>query len=121
MPRQSVLIVEDHRMISDMLKLFLITRGFTVHVAENGAQGLELCLAHHPDLVITDNTMPLMTGLELIRKIRSQDDVRGTKIIFVSGDGGNIESAGLAAGANSFLAKPYDLGELLRLIAKELT
>ena len=116
----TILIVEDHRMISDMLKLFLVSRGFTVHVAQNGLEGHELYLRHQPDLIITDNTMPLMTGLELIRKIRAQDDVRGTKIIFVSGDGGNIESDGLAAGANAFLAKPYNLPDIAHLITKLL-
>lgn len=120
MPKHSVLIVEDNASIRKMLELFLINYNFSVITAENGTQGFELCLKHRPDLVITDNTMPLMTGLELITKIRAQDEVRATKIIFVSGDGGTIESTGIAAGANAFLAKPYDLWTLLHLITKEL-
>lgn len=120
MPKTKVLIVEDNKSIRNMLELFLFSCDFIVVTAENGVQGLKLCLAHHPDLVITDNTMPLMTGLELITAIRTNETVSHAKIIMVSGDVGQTKTEALAAGANAFMAKPYDLGELLHLITKEL-
>lgn len=120
MTKVRILIVEDHRVIREMLVLFLEKQGFAVHATENGQQGLDWCLAHQPDLIITDNTMPLMTGLEMTTAIRAHSKVGTTRIILVSGDAMDIESAALAAGANAFLAKPYALDAVLHLIKKTL-
>ncbi len=120
MTKRRILIVEDHQVIRDMLELFLINRGYTTHTTENGLQGLNWCIAHQPDLIITDNTMPLMTGLELVTAIRAHPEVGATRIILVSGDTDDIEAKAIAAGANDFAPKPYSLDDILRLIKRQL-
>lgn len=84
-----VLIVDDESFVRQLLRTYLERAGHIVLEAPNGKEALDLFAAQRPDLVVTDNTMPELTGADMIRELRR--DAPGTKIIamsgFPSGDG----------------------------------
>ncbi|MDQ7029248.1 MAG: response regulator [Ardenticatenia bacterium] len=82
--------------------------------AENGHQALELAREHRPELIITDVMMPHMTGHELLRAIRADEELARTPVIFLTAKAGNeARVEALEAGADDYLAKPFDENELL--------
>ena len=70
---KKILHVEDDQVISRVVYRILSERFDHVYSAKNGKEGLDMFLKHNPDLVITDIKMPIMDGLELVKKIREQD------------------------------------------------
>jgi two-component system cell cycle response regulator len=114
-----VLIVEDmltiRLLLSGLIKTVLRTFEPIITSAEDGVQGLEAVLRYHPDLVITDITMPQMDGLELCRRIKSDPEIARVPVVMMTSSPEHRE-AGLAAGAAAFLNKPIrdkDLADAL--------
>jgi signal transduction histidine kinase/DNA-binding NarL/FixJ family response regulator len=116
-----VLVVDDvvgnRAMLSDLLGPL----GFRVDEAGDGQQALQRLSETRPDLVLMDMVMPVMDGLEAIRRIRRMPHCADMTIIAVSANASNADrSQCLAAGANAFLSKPIDRESLLDLIAVRL-
>ncbi|ALA60779.1 ATP-binding protein [Nitrospira moscoviensis] len=108
-----VLVVEDNPDLSLYLHR-LLSAHYRVVTAADGCDGLERARAFRPDLILTDVMMPRMTGHELLREVRADADLRALPVIFLTARGGSearIES--LEAGADDYLTKPFDEGELL--------
>ena len=112
LPRASnaltVLLVDDSRDTREMYAEFLSLSGFTVKSAGEGAQAFEDAIASPPDIVVTDIILPGdVDGLELIRKLRSDNRTKDLVIVVLSGReiGGDKEEAG-EAGCDLFLGKP---------------
>lgn len=118
--RLMILVVEDSVIYQATIVDLLRSHGHSVAVAGNGIEGLERAAAIHPDLVITDLEMPRMDGLQLIRALRSREDLRRVPVITLSASGTRETSAqALASGANHCLVKAeLDEGELLELIGR---
>lgn len=110
-----ILIAEDNAIQSQLLETFLIKRGHEVTTTTNGAEAWEVMrLPDAPSLAILDWIMPVMDGIEVCRRIRSHDgDHPPYIIILTSRDDKPHLIAGLEAGANDFLTKPFDPGELM--------
>ncbi len=109
-----VLIAEDNSANLQTLRAFVETNGFSVLIAENGRQAVELAKSRLPDLVIMDIQMPEMDGLEATRALRQDPHLTSLPIIAVTalampGD----EERCLAAGVDAFLSKPVRLADLL--------
>ncbi len=81
---KTVLVVEDEPAVALALTDALQKETFTVLSAKDGQEGLAQVLAHHPDIVVTDIKMPVMTGLEMIEKIRADEWGRDAKILILS-------------------------------------
>jgi PAS domain S-box-containing protein len=118
----SVLIVND---IPDQLQLMnnlLRKAGYSVIIAESGQEGLELAKQEHPDLVISDVSMPQMNGFEFCRLIRQDDALRWVPILLVSAQRKDTESvvAGLQAGADDYLEIPFDSTRLVAKVSRLL-
>ncbi len=114
-----LLIVEDETDVRDFLnRAFgrIATRAI-VDTAQNGAEALDLLLQYHYDLVVSDNRMPLMTGIEMISAVRSHGLV--VPILIFSADI-TVERAALAAGATAFLHKPIALDTILTIVGRWL-
>jgi len=109
-----VLIVDDEPAIGDMIRNYLERHGFRVSIACDGA-GLRKAMAESPvDLVLLDLGLPGEDGLALTRHIRSRSNVG---VIIVTGSGESVDRVvGLELGADDFVAKPFDLRELLARI-----
>ena len=106
-----VMVVDDNKEIRDIVRLYLTNSGFEVIEARNGVEALELLDKNSVDLIILDIMMPEMDGIEVLKKI-GQD--RDFPIIFLSAKSTVKEKIeGLYLGADDYLAKPFDPGELL--------
>ena len=112
-----ILVADDSRIYRSLVENALARHGHTVLFAENGCEALELMATAHPALLITDWEMPDITGLDLCRKIR-QEQQRYIHIILLTSNTEKDQIVeGLAAGADDYLTKPFHSGELLARVA----
>jgi two-component system, NtrC family, response regulator HydG len=118
--RDTILVVDDDSDACEALGGLLEESGFSVEAADNGARALaRLDQGIGPDLVLTDLQMPVMDGLELIRRIQARD--HAPPVILVTG----METGDLCTGAGGYgavecLVKPIDADELLWAIERAL-
>lgn len=106
-----VLIVEDEESFVEALTVGLTREGFTVNVARDGKEALDLFNAHSPDIVLLDVMLPLVSGVDVCRQIRARSQV---PIIMVTAKGEEIDAVvGLEVGADDYVTKPYRLRELI--------
>jgi CheY-like chemotaxis protein len=110
---KSILIVEDEISLRDVYKIILVSKGYDVHTADNGLEGLQKAKALRPDMVLLDIFMPVMDGKEFMRNI-DMGEYPDTKIVVYSNLSDNkIEKELLALGAHKFVLKssmaPRDL------------
>jgi two-component system KDP operon response regulator KdpE len=121
-PSWVVLVVEDEAPIRRFLKAALEAQGFKMLEATAGAPAVAMAASHNPDVILLDLGLPDMDGLEVIKNIREWSS---TPIIVISARGKDTEKvAGLDAGADDYLAKPFSLEELsarLRVVIRRLT
>jgi signal transduction histidine kinase len=109
----NILVVEDDPQVRNMLALLLGTR-WSVQIAEGGEAAWAMARAEPPDLVISDVRMPDIDGITLLRRLREEPTTQSVPVILVSGRAGEQETiAGLEAGADDFLIKPFSARELL--------
>jgi len=115
-----ILIVEDDANVRDMLLLLLGTR-WTVQAAAHGAAALAAARELPPDLVISDVRMPKIDGITLLKCLRDEPATRDVPVILMSGRAGEQETiAGLEAGADDFVVKPFSARELLVRVQSRL-
>ncbi len=107
-----ILVVDDEQAVRESLRRSLAFNGYDVSLAEDGAEGLEKIQKEQPDLVILDVMMPQMDGLEVCRTLRSTGYDRPV-LMLTARDGVADRVAGLDAGADDYLPKPFALEELL--------
>jgi len=113
-----ILVVDDEPQITRVLRRSLTTHRFEVRVAADGEAALELFHDWHPDLVITDLTMPNVGGLELCRRLRFVSEV---PIIVLSVKGEErTKVEALDAGADDYVTKPFGIDELLARVRAAL-
>ena len=113
-----ILVADDDPQIRDFLKRGLSFEGYAVDLAEDGQQALDLALTNPPDLVILDVMMPGLDGLEVARRLRAGGEV---PILLLTARGATTDKvAGLDAGADDYLVKPFALDELLARVRAHL-
>jgi DNA-binding response OmpR family regulator len=109
-----ILVVEDDKLTGKILCAKLSRLGHEVLSAENGKEGWLTYCRERPRIVITDWLMPVMDGLELSRKIRTERRIRYTYVIMLTAlEGRENFLQGMFAGADDFLTKPVDLDTLM--------
>ncbi len=109
-----ILVVDDEAHILHIVSLKLRNAGYEVITAMDGEEALELCLAESPDLVITDNQMPYLSGLELCRRLRQNDQTRSIHAMMLTARGFDIDPNEMTeVGLSAVLAKPFSPRELL--------
>ena len=84
MSDKTVLVVDDEIHIVHVVAIKLRNNGYEVISADNGAEALELALKDKPDIIVTDYQMPIMSGLELIGKLREHDETKDTPVIMLT-------------------------------------
>ena len=110
-----ILLVDDHQMAREVLKLFLETQGYLVEEAKNGAEGFaRIEQGHSFDLVISDNQMPVMTGMEFIQRLAQRSYLSTHHLILYSGNlTPELEQQARDLGVSTVLSKPYNFSKLL--------
>ena len=118
MPGQKILCVDDDTAMRDAYRVHLEARGYRVTVAANGLDALKATeTGGVPDLVLTDVGMPLMDGLELIKRLKEDPRTARTPIVIVSEQKSEQDAlVGYAQGADDYLAKPVDMAILVAKI-----
>lgn len=111
---ERILIIEDEVPIADFIRRGLLLEDYAVEVAYDGYEGLDKATQGAPDLVILDIMLPGIDGLEVCRLVRRQSDV--PIIMLTAKDAVPDRVAGLEAGADDYLVKPFALDELLARI-----
>jgi DNA-binding response OmpR family regulator len=114
-----ILIVEDEAKVAEVLKRGLEEAGYEAEVAYDGLVGLKLAQAGGYDLILLDVNLPLLNGLELCKRLREQDELTPVLMLTALGMSDDIV-AGLEAGADDYLPKPFKFNELYARI-KALT
>jgi DNA-binding response OmpR family regulator len=105
-----VLVVEDDQTLAEVVETYLTREGFTVHLAADGATGLEQALRLEPDLVVLDLMLPVLDGFEVCRRLRK---VLPIPVIMLTARGEEDDRiAGLELGADDYLTKPFSPREL---------
>ncbi len=111
-PESSILLIEDHTDIAEMVTAYLENRGFSVDYAADGVTGLHLAVSNRYDAIVLDLMLPGMDGLSVCQKIRkdARDD---TPIIMLTArDTQDDKITGLDTGADDYLVKPFAIKEL---------
>jgi two-component system, cell cycle response regulator len=110
----TILVADDSPLYTKLIKDTLSSGRWSVLFAKNGAEAIHLFAEHQPQLVITDWVMPKIDGLELCRRIRADfPHVYSYLMLLTSNDEKSNVIAGLQAGADDYLSKPFHAGELL--------
>ncbi len=110
----TVLVVEDDTTILHLLEVNFEMEGFEVLLAEDGAQGLERARVGAPDVIVSDVMMPNMSGLEMVQALKQSPSTASIPVILLSAkaQGADIR-AGLDAGADDYVTKPFEPLELI--------
>ncbi len=109
-----ILIVEDDERILNFLRSKLKASGYEVSTANDGVQGLEQAQAQEPNLIVLDLLMPKMSGLDMLRELRSFSSI---PVIILTAKGDDIDKIkGFQLGADDYLTKPFNPDELIARI-----
>ena len=109
---QSLLLIEDHTDIAEMVTAYLESRGYDVDYAADGVTGLHLAVSHSYDAIILDLMLPGMDGIELCHKLRNEARRDTPVIMLTARDTLNDKITGLDTGADDYLIKPFAIQEL---------
>ena len=116
---KTMLIIEDDIVTRDLLRLVFEYEGFTCMEAENGSMGLAMLESQAFDMIILDNAMPVMTGLEFLENLQHKSQQSDAPVIMITGLlNPTIREKATKLGAYAIVAKPYDLGELRALVSQ---
>ncbi len=107
MSKTTILLVDDDPDIREIIGFNLLKEGYNVEIAKDGAQGLEMCKKHNPDLVLMDVMMPEMDGIEACQAIRENPETKDTLIAFLSARSEDYSQlAGFDSGGDDYITKP---------------
>ena len=107
-----ILVVDDDQAVRESLRRSLIFNGYTVVLARDGQEALDSIATERPDMAILDVMMPKIDGLQVCRQLRSQGNELPI-LLLTARDSVSERVAGLDAGADDYLAKPFALEEML--------
>lgn len=106
---KSCLVVDDSRVIRRVARRVLEQLNFAIYEAADGQEALDHCMEDMPDAVLLDWNMPVMDGLEFLKKLRAEGGANQPLVIFCTteNDMSHIRTA-MEAGANEYIMKPFD-------------
>ncbi len=113
-----VLVVDDNKVIRQLIRVNLELEGFEVVTAADGAECLEVVHQVRPDVVTLDVAMPRLDGLSAAARLRADPRTRDLPLAIISACTQYEVEAGLDVGVDAFLAKPFDPSELVSLVWK---
>ncbi|MEH6522051.1 phosphate regulon transcriptional regulator PhoB [Sulfitobacter sp.] len=116
-----VLLVEDEPAQREVLAYNLEAEGYAVRRAENGEEAMILINEAAPDLIILDWMMPLLSGIEVCRRVKTRPQTREIPVIMLSARSEEVDAVrGLDTGADDYVIKPYNLRELMARVRTQL-
>ncbi|WP_186768156.1 response regulator [Streptomyces qinzhouensis] len=113
-----VLVVDDNRVIRQLIRVNLELEGFEVVTAADGAECLEVVREVRPDVVTLDVVMPRLDGLRTAARLRADPGTRHLPVAIISACTQYEVESGIEAGVDAFLAKPFEPVDLVRLVRR---
>lgn len=111
MNKPMILVVEDDKVVRNLITTTLETQDYQFHTASTGGESILEAISHKPDIIILDLGLPDMDGIDIIKKIRTWSNVPIIVVSARSEDRDKIDA--LDAGADDYLTKPFSVEELL--------
>lgn len=118
--KKKILIIEDDEVQRELMRMTLEKRGYSVSTAEDGIPGYEQALDVHPDLIVTDISMPGADGIHVVQRVRDTPEIAEIPILVTTGFGTGKAAFSLAEGANGYEPKPLDPESLLASVKRLL-
>jgi len=116
MHRLNVLLVEDDADARALYGYMLALAGYRVKAVSNGLQAFAEIQVNRPDLIVTDVAMPIISGLDLIMTVRSDDELADLPVVAITAFGENLREQARAAGATDAIDKPTELERMREVI-----
>ncbi|PVE12804.1 histidine kinase [Streptomyces scopuliridis RB72] len=113
-----VLVVDDNRVIRQLIRVNLELEGFEVVTAADGAECLEVVHDVMPDAITLDVVMPRLDGVRTAQRLRADPRTSDLPVAIISACTQYEVESGIAAGVDAFLAKPFEPAELIRLVRR---
>ncbi len=115
---RKILVVDDEKPISDIIKFNLVKEGFEVDVAFDGEEALKKVYQFHPDLILLDLMLPKLDGFQVCRKIRESFNM---PILMLTAKEEEVDKVlGLELGADDYITKPFGMRELIARVKANL-
>ncbi len=114
---KTILYIEDNFHNRRLVRKVLVSRGYNVEEAADGVEGLQKVRDLHPDVVLLDISLPRMDGIEVVKRIRSDESIKDVPVIALTASAmaGDRERF-LAAGCDDYLSKPVRMVTLLKMV-----
>jgi len=117
----TILVADDEPNIVISLEYLLKREGYTVVIARDGEEALQVIRRERPQLVLLDVMMPKKTGFEVCQEVRADDTLEATQILMLTAKGRDTDVAkGTALGANAYMTKPFATRDLVQKVAQML-
>ncbi|MBG6075785.1 response regulator transcription factor [Polaromonas sp. CG_9.11] len=117
----TILVADDEPNIVVSIEYLMKREGYTVLVARDGQEALDMIARDRPDLVLLDVMMPKKSGFEVCQAVRASEELQATKILMLTAKGRDTDLAkGLALGADAYMTKPFSTRELAHKVAEML-
>ncbi|MBI5125678.1 MAG: response regulator, partial [Planctomycetes bacterium] len=108
MSKKEILVVEDEKDLTELIKYTLEKEGFQVFSASNGEEGLKLVQRKRPALVLLDLMLPVIDGLEVCRRIKKDPQTAATPVVILTVKDAEADIvSGLEVGADDYITKPF--------------
>ncbi len=111
MPARNILVVDDEKRIVEIIKAYLERDGYRVDIAYDGQAALDLARQKHPDLIVLDLMLPVLSGWDVCRLLRKESDI--PIIMLTARDDTTDKIVGLELGADDYITKPFDPKEVV--------
>ncbi len=109
---KKLLIVDDNLDILDYIEINLSSE-YNIYKATNGSMGLDVALEIKPDIIVSDIMMPIMDGIDMCKKIKSNSDLKQIPVILLTAKSLDVQKVeGIESGANMYITKPFDVNYL---------
>jgi two-component system, OmpR family, alkaline phosphatase synthesis response regulator PhoP len=114
---KKILIVDDEPNIVMSLEYTFKKNNFEVFIARDGQEALDIVKTNFPDVIILDVMMPMVDGYATLEQIRKDDNLKQTKVIFLSAKNKESDIAkGMALGADAYLTKPFSIKKVVEQV-----
>lgn len=121
MQTQKILVIDDDEMLRMLLSFKLSALGYEVSFAEDGKHGIELAQEISPDLIVLDGMMPVMDGVETIKRLKADDTLKTIPVVMLTARRGDADAVqALSLGAIDFVNKPFNPEELVLRIQRHI-
>jgi CheY-like chemotaxis protein len=118
---KAILVADDDPDILSIVSMSLETQGYTVYKATNGREAVDLARQHHPDLVLMDMMMPIVSGYEAVTELKADEATRDITIVGLSAKAmaTDMERA-TDVGIDGYITKPFRIAQVLTVVASYL-